>query len=161
MFPSVQSERNWKVCCRALLLLAVVGCVLPPNPTQPSPAVLAVPRNPAEVVQLSARELLSQGFDLVTSDAVGGVLVAQRKRAPKEQPEYLTCSGHPNSLGTQGRTTTLRLNLAAVRKDSTLSEVTIRSTVHAEYRGGALEANDTDCVSSLRAESLLIAALRR
>jgi hypothetical protein len=147
----------------AVVLVAAAGCasMVPPDPTPPTPAAIVVPQSPAAVVQLSARELLGQGFELVTSDAAGGVLVAQRKRAPKQQPEYLRCAGHPNSLGTQGRTTTLRLNLAAVRRDSMSSEVTIRSSVRSEYRDNFLEPNDTDCVSSYRAESLLIAALRR
>lgn len=144
---------------RAIVLaigLSACAGLQPPKP--PEPKRFTMPMLPSTVVQSVARVLVADGFDITTSDANAGVIAAQRQRGPKQQPEYLTCVGHPNSLATQGRTTTLRVNVSAVGNGSG-SEITIRTSVRSEYRGDGLEANDRDCVSSGKTEAAIAAAV--
>jgi hypothetical protein len=138
--------RYWMV----VFVLASVSCagLIPPQPTPPAPAQIATASPPSAALQRVSQSLLANGFEIVTSDATGGVLVLQRHFGVKQGRDYLTCWGDPNSISASSRETTLRVNVVAAP-----GTVTVRSSAKSEWPGTGRAPSEEECVSSTKVES--------
>jgi hypothetical protein len=138
------------------------GCMKAPPP--PQPTQLHVARPPAEVVRTATRELTQAGFQIDSSDANTGTVVAHRTRTPQEHGGDVTCKYQQGSLFATRAQSTLATAVTARPGASGGSDVGVTSIVHMDFSNmpGQFRAkpNDTDCVSSGVIEKRLVAALQ-
>ena len=141
-------------------LIALCGCVTPPP--APAPQALHVAQAPPAVVQTAAQELIRDGFEVMQSDAAGGVLTAQRATDNKGDETVLTCDFRKGSMLDANLRAVLTVSLSA-RADSAGSAVTIAAHVHSSYPRLtgilAVAENDKDCVSNGVTERRIVNSL--
>lgn len=144
-----------------LALTALAACLTPPP--QLAPSQLHVAHTPAEVVQITTRELTLAGFEIAVSDANAGTVVGKRAKTPDEQGADMVCEYKHGSMASGESRATLTESVSAKTAPSGGSDVVINSTVTMDFsnmppmfRGGF---KDSDCASSGAVEKKLAAAL--
>lgn len=154
------------VMTRAPLLFAAfvaIGCV-PPKPAQLAPRSVQSSRSPIEAVQIVARTLAADGFEIVTSDATGGVVSAKRLRAKLGNADFISCRFAAGSLANNNMETTLFVTFTAQKSDAGAAG-TITSRVNVAFPGFqgsalAMPPSDDDCTSNGTEESKIAAAVK-
>lgn len=144
-------------------LAFATGCVprTPPPPTPAEPVVTSsLPVGTA--IGTSARILGENGFDILTSDAGAGLLIARRFRSGEENKDFVRCvagieSNHRKTIGALWLQTSITVTVTA-KPQTRGSEVRVGGRVHTAYSGKFPES-DTDCVSSGVAEQRVASAL--
>jgi hypothetical protein len=144
-----------------------VACIAPtPMPVQPSPVVLSTARTSIQATQVAAQQLAVDGFDLITSDATGGVITAKRTRAKDGNSGFIACFFKPGSLAASNMESTITITFTATQIE-TGSSIRIVSRVHTSYPGlanaGMLLArapSDDDCASNGTEDAKLAAAVK-
>lgn len=155
-----------RVLLIGISVAAVVGCgttpapVLPPTP---APIQLTTARAQREVVPLAARQLLASGYEIATSDASGGILVARREKPAKEIGADVVCSYRGGSLLAASRLVAFTVSVNALPGDSTMVQIT--NSVRSFDKPGQsamlrLPESTTDCVSSGAVERRIADALK-
>jgi hypothetical protein len=145
------------------LCVALGACLKAPAP--PAPAQLTTSRSPADVVQIASRELTAAGFEIASSDAATGTVVAQRVRTPNAHQADVKCSYQRGSIADERAQASFVVKVNARQAGTSGSEVQItssvqsdRSTLPAPFKTGP---NDKDCVSSGVIEKRVADALQQ
>lgn len=150
---------------RYALLMVLGACFRAlPRPTPLGPTRVVVHRTPAEVVRIASQVLAAQRFEIATSDAAAGSVVASRARSAEEQDGDIACDFPHGSAAARNVMATLRLRLNAHSTQSG-SEVILTSSVRTI--SPQLSAADTpratgenECVSTGAVEQRITDALR-
>lgn len=144
------------------LLVASTSCMKAPLP--PAPEQLTVTKSPGEATQIAARELTAAGFEITTSDAANGTVVATRLRTPEAHAGDVACKFQKGSIHDRRADATLVVTVNA-RPAADGSQVQISSVVRTDLSRvpppfAKEGTNETDCVSAGAVEKRVAAALR-
>lgn len=138
----------------AALALVALGCAgaTAQTATAPAPVTARTQRSTAEAIRVAARVFAGQGFDIIQSDATGGLLSVERKDSPKNLRPGVSCRWPLNSMASTMGEATLHISLTFAKADSGAS-VTAASRVRTDYSKTigpfkSTPASDTDCVTT-------------
>jgi len=158
-----RSERMGKQLGVELVVAALVSACVPPPPAQLAPKTTRTNRPVQEIAQIASQTLAASGFEIVTSDAAGGVVTARRHRATTGNSEFVSCRYKRNSIAESSMETTLTVTVAA-KANAGNSDAIVSSSVRAEFPSltGALKMapSDTDCASTGSVEARILDAIR-
>ena len=148
----------------ALVVCTALGaCLKAPEP--PAPAQLTTTRSPGEVVQIASRELTAAGFEIASTDAATGAVVARRVRTPNAHQTDVKCSFQRGSIADERAEASFVVRVNARQESTGGSQVEITSSVRtdrsnlpAPFKTGP---NDKDCVSTGAIEKRVADALRQ
>jgi len=127
-----------------LLTAALAACQMPgPKPPQPSPLTIKSARKPAEAVQAAARSLVADGFDIKTSDAAGGILIASKTATLDKAGDYIVCRWPRTAPGAPGVDTEVTVRVVAQASDSG-SDVVITSSAKSAMPNFGVKLQSTD-----------------
>lgn len=146
----------------AAISVILAGCVQP-APVAPAPQSLRAAGAPRAVVQQAAAVLVSDGFEVTTSDAASGILTAKRVRATGGNADYIVCRFAHNSILDTHHRSTMTLSITARPLGTDSSAVIIGGTVLSEYPDltgmFAKAPNETDCASRGAEEQKIVGSL--
>lgn len=144
-----------------VFLAAITACTMPgPKPLQPEPKTVTVAIAPASVVQAAAQSLVADGFEIATSDASGGLLVARRRAKLDKAKGFVTCRWGVDAPGAAGVDTQVQITVAALAS-SVGSTVTLTSkaksaSIPMGQTVNSPDASDDNCATSGLAENHLL-----
>lgn len=142
---------------------AGIGPCLSP-PTSLGPTRLTSSRAPREVIATATRVLQDAGFQISTSDAASGSVVATRVRSPEQQGGDIACTFARGSREATGGTATMTLRVTA-QPASRGSQIVMAAQVRMAYPQLASSdsppaSNDKDCISTGAVEKRIADALQ-
>jgi hypothetical protein len=134
-----------------------------PKPVQPEPKTVTVPIAPAAVIQSAAQSLVADGFEIATSDATAGLLVAKRRATLDKAKGYVTCRWGADAPGAAGVDTQVQVTVAA-RAAASSSTVTITSkaksaSIPLHQTVNSPDASEENCATSGAAENHVLKAI--
>jgi hypothetical protein len=146
-------------------MTALTACAVPaPKPPQPAPLVIASGVPPAAVVQRAAQALITDGFEIATSDAAGGILVARKTTTLNQSAGFYVCRWGASAPGAASVQTELTISVIAkaAGQGSDASLTAHTRTAHINYGQNvrSADASVDDCATSGLAESHVAAAIR-
>lgn len=146
----------------AACLVVFCACV-PPKPPALTPTALHSQKSPIAAVQAAAQALAAANFDITSSDANGGIIVASRTRRLTKVDGSVVCRIAVTDDTAFGLLTELQITLIA-KQVVDGSDVSINSKVLSAMtkreKLGASFASEDDCASTGKVEAAVASALR-
>jgi hypothetical protein len=143
-------------------LLLATACV-PPAPHQPAPLNLHSARAATDALKAASARLVTDGFDLASSDASAGVITAVKTDTPERMIGLITCRYHKGSMAATSGESSLRVAISATDASAGGSDLVIHAHVTTSMQKLPGMFKDTpdsedDCASTGQIEAELATA---
>jgi hypothetical protein len=141
--------------------MVLSGCLQPP--TSLAPRQLTVSHSRADIVRIATDVLTRSGFEISSSDATKGTVVATRTRTPDQQRPDIACGYAQGSLVSTRAQTTMTLTVttqSTSRGTHIVMSARVRTDLSSVPDAPQPAANETECVSSGVIEARILDALR-
>jgi hypothetical protein len=146
-------------CIGALVFLS--ACLKPP--TSLGPRQLTVSHSTADAVRIASGVLTQAGFDISSSDAKTGTVIAKRTRTPDQQRPDIACGYAQGSIESTRAQATMTLTVTAQtvgRGTHVVMSAVVRTDLSGLPNPPQPPINETECVSSGVIEARILDALR-